>query len=122
MFLFDDTTLAEFETKGTSFGNILKGVNDALKKTLQFETAIESITAMDDEAKKLQRTLGSGIINIGATNKGATQLRTTITNIFNESVKFGSSFENVTGGGGGNAAGGGSGKGGRADVVAWDAV
>ena len=96
MFLFDDTTLAEFETKGTSFGNILKGVNDALKKTLQFETAIESITAMDDEAKKLQRTLGSGIINIGATNKGATQLRTTITNIFNESVKFGSSFENVT--------------------------
>ena len=51
---------------------------------------------MDDEAKKLQRTLGSGVINIGATDKGATQLRTTITNIFNESLKFGTSLENVT--------------------------
>jgi hypothetical protein len=51
---------------------------------------------MDDEAKKLQRTLGSGVINIGATDKGATQLRNTITNIYNESLKFGASFDNVT--------------------------
>jgi len=97
MFLFvDDTTLNEFDTKGTSFGNIIDSVNKALKKGLQFETAIESITAMDDEAKKLQRTLGSGVINISNTDKSASQLRNTITNIFNESLKFGASFENVT--------------------------
>ena len=97
MFLFfDDPTLDEFKAKGTSFGDVISTVNNAFKAGLKFETAIDSITAMDDEAKKLQRTLGSGVINIGATDKGATQLRTTITNIFNESLKFGTSFENVT--------------------------
>jgi len=96
MFLFDDTTLAEFDTKGTSFGDILTKVKGAFKSALKFETAIQTITAMDDEAKKLQRTLGSGVINIGATDKGATQLRNTITNIYNESLKFGASFDNVT--------------------------
>jgi hypothetical protein len=97
MFLFvDEAVLEEFKAKGTSFGDVIGAVNKAFKAGLKFETAIDSITAMDDEAKKLQRTLGSGIINIGATDKGATQLRTTITNIFNESLKFGASFENVT--------------------------
>ena len=96
MFLSDETTLKEFETKGTSFGDILKQVKAAFKEAFKFETAIESITAMDDEAKKLQRTLGSGVINISATDKGATQLRNTITNIYNESLKFGASFENAT--------------------------
>ena len=97
MFLFfEDPTLEEFKTKGTSFGDVISTVNNAFKAGLKFETAIDSITAMDDEAKKLQRTLGSGVINIGATDKGATQLRTTITNIFNESLKFGTSLENVT--------------------------
>ena len=97
MFLFfDDPTLDEFKAKGTSFGDVISTVNNAFKAGLKFETAIDSITAMDDEAKKLQRTLGSGVINIGATDKGATELRNTITNIFNESLKFGASFENVT--------------------------
>jgi hypothetical protein len=96
MFLFDDTILSEFDTKGTSFGDVLTKVKAAFKSALKFETAIETITAMDDEAKKLQRTLGSGVINIGATDKGATELRNTITNIYNESLKFGASFDNVT--------------------------
>jgi hypothetical protein len=97
MFLFvDETTLGEFDTKGTSFGDILTGIQNAFKKSLKFETAVDSLTAMDDEAKKLQRTLGSGVINISNTEKSASQLRNTITNIYNESVKFGGSFENVT--------------------------
>ena len=96
MFLFDETTLKEYEQKGTSFGDVLKQVKAAFKEALKFETAIDSITAMDDEAKKLQRTLGSGVINISATDKGATELRNTITNIYNESLKFGASFENAT--------------------------
>jgi hypothetical protein len=96
MFLFADETLNEFDTKGTSFGDIITGIQNAFKKSLKFETAIDSLTAMDDEAKKLQRTLGSGVINISNTEKSASQLRNTITNIYNESVKFGGSLENVT--------------------------
>jgi hypothetical protein len=96
MFLFADETLNEFDTKGTSFGDILKGIQESYKKGIAFETALDTLTAMDDEAKKLQRSLGSGVINISNTDKSASQLRNTITNIYNESVKFGGSLENVT--------------------------
>lgn len=97
MFLFsDDTTLGEFDAKGTSFGDILKGVKDAYKKGIAFETTLDTLTAMDAEAKKLQRSLASGIVSVSGTDKGATQLRNTITSIYNESVKFGGSIENIT--------------------------
>ena len=97
MFLFvDETTVNEFDAKGTSFGDVIAGINSAFKKGLKFETAVSSLTAMDDEAKKLQRTLGSGVISISNTEKGASQLRNTITNIYNESVKFGGTIDNIT--------------------------
>jgi len=92
MLLFADTTLDEFEQAGTSYGDILTNIGNAFKKgvTNAAETTLTTLTAMEDSAKKLNRTITSGIV------VGSNQLRESLISSYKETVKFGGSFTDLT--------------------------
>jgi hypothetical protein len=92
MLLFADTILEEFEQAGTSYGDILTNIGNAFKKgvTNAAETTLSTLTAMEDSAKKLNRTITSGIV------VGSNQLRESLISSYKETVKFGGSFTDLT--------------------------
>jgi hypothetical protein len=90
MFLFStDPTLDEFAAKGEKASEIIKGLKDAYAKAVLPETTRETLTAIENEAKKLQRTISGGL------TIGASAFREKITSIYNESVKYGMSLQSA---------------------------
>jgi hypothetical protein len=92
MLLFVDTTLDEFEQAGTGYGDVIKNIEAAFKKgvTNAVETTLNSLTAMEDSTKKLNRTITSGMV------VGTEKLRNSLISSYNETVKFGGSFTDLT--------------------------
>jgi hypothetical protein len=62
MFLFTDPTLEEFTTKGQTVQEQLSKIKGAFDKGIQLTNLQKSLVAIDNEAKKLSRTLGSGVV------------------------------------------------------------
>lgn len=62
MFLLTDPTLSEFETLGNDLSSIVKQIKETFDKAIIPETTVKTVTAMNDEAKKLARTIGSGVV------------------------------------------------------------
>ncbi len=64
MFLFaDPPILTEFQTTGEDFGAIFDNLKKAVESTtIEIKTTYATITGMDNEAKKLARTIGSGVV------------------------------------------------------------
>lgn len=90
MFLFTDPTLGEFETLGNDLSSIVKQIKDTFDKAIIPETTVKTVTAMNDEAKKLARTIGSGVvINAG-------DFRETMFSIQQNVTDIGLSFTNVS--------------------------
>ena len=89
MFLFTDPTLGEFNAKAETVAEIVKGLKDAYKSAIAPETTIETLSAMENETKKLQRTISGGL------TIGAQAFREKLTSVYNESVKFGGSFQSA---------------------------
>lgn len=92
MLLFADTILDEFDQAGTGYGDILKNLEAAFKKgvTNAVETTLNSLTAMEDSTKKLNRTITSGMV------VGTEKLRNSLISSYKETVKFGGSFTDLT--------------------------
>jgi hypothetical protein len=90
LLFFTDPTLGEFSTKGETFMGIVEQLRLSLKEGIVPETATTTITAMDNEAKKLARTIGSGVV--GNTDDFREQLFTISKNV----VEIGLSFTDVT--------------------------
>jgi hypothetical protein len=92
MLLFVDTTLDEFDQAGTGYGDVIKNIEAAFKKgvTNAVETTLNSLTAMEDSTKKLNRTITSGMV------VGTEKLRNSLISSYNETVKFGGSFTDLT--------------------------
>ena len=92
MLLFANTTLDEFDQAGTGYGDILKNLQDAFAKgvTNAVETTLNSLTAMEDSTKKLNRTITSGMV------VGTEKLRNSLISSYKETVKFGGSFTDLT--------------------------
>jgi hypothetical protein len=92
MLLFADTTLDEFEQAGTSYGDILTNIGNAFKKgvTNAAETTLTTLTAMEDSAKKLNRTITSGVV------VGSNKLRESLIAAYGETVEFGGTFTDLT--------------------------
>ena len=90
MFLFTDPTLGEFETLGNDLSSIVKQIKETFDKAIIPETTVKTITAMNDEAKKLARTIGSGVvIEAGAFRETMFSIQQNVTDI-------GLSFTNVS--------------------------
>jgi hypothetical protein len=92
MLLFVDTILDEFDQAGTGYGDVIKNIEAAFKKgvTNAVETTLNSLTAMEDSTKKLNRTITSGMV------VGTEKLRNSLISSYNETVKFGGSFTDLT--------------------------
>ena len=92
LFFDDTTTLSEFDQLGTSYGEIVSNLTGAFKKgiTQGFETGISTLTAMNDSALKLQKTIGSGVV------MGADQFRNQLIDSYFDVVKLGGSVTDVT--------------------------
>ena len=92
MLLFADTILDEFDQAGTGYGDVLKNLEGAFKKgiTNAAETTLNSLTAMEDSTKKLNRTITSGMV------VGTEKLRNSLISSYNETVKFGGTFTDLT--------------------------
>lgn len=92
MLLFAETTLDEFEQAGTSYGDILTNIGNAFKKgvTNAAETTLTTLTAMEDSAKKLNRTITSGVV------VGSNKLRESLIAAYGETVEFGGTFTDLT--------------------------
>ena len=92
MLLFSGSTLEEFVQGGTCYSDILTNIGSAFKKgvTNAAETTLSTLTAMEDSAKKLNRTITSGIV------VGSGQLRESLIAAYAETVKFGGSFTDLT--------------------------
>ena len=92
MLLFADTILDEFDQAGTGYGDVIKNLEGAFKKgvTNAVETTLNSLTAMEDSTKKLNRTITSGMV------VGTEKLRNSLISSYNETVKFGGTFTDLT--------------------------
>lgn len=92
MLLFANTTLDEFDQAGTSYGDILTNIGAAFKKgvTNAAETTLSTLTAMEDSAKKLNRTITSGVV------VGSNKLRESLIAAYDETVVFGGTFTDLT--------------------------
>ena len=92
LLFFDDTTINEFDQLGTSYGEIVSNLTSAFKKgiTQGFETGISTLTAMNDSALKLQKTIGSGVVI------GADKFRNQLIDSYLDVVKLGGSVTDVT--------------------------
>lgn len=62
LLFFTDSTLEEFNTKGQSVQEQLGKIKDAFNKGIELANLQKSLVAIDNEAKKLSRTLGSGVV------------------------------------------------------------
>jgi hypothetical protein len=90
MFLFSaDPDLDEFSTKGQEVSTTINKIADSLNAALDANQVMKTITGMDNEAKKLQRTISGGL------TIGAEAFREKMFRVYNESVKFGASFQSV---------------------------
>lgn len=92
MLLFANTTLDEFDQAGTGYGDVIGNLEDAFKKgiTNAVETTLNSLTAMEDSTKKLNRTITSGMV------VGTEKLRNSLISSYKETVKFGGTFTDLT--------------------------
>ena len=92
LLFFEETTLSEFDQLGTSYGEIVSNLTSAFKKgiTQGFETGISTLTAMNDSALKLQKTIGSGVVI------GADKFRNQLIDSYLDVVKLGGSVTDVT--------------------------
>jgi hypothetical protein len=92
LFFEDTTTLSEFDQLGTSYGEIVSNLTSAFKKgiTQGFETGISTLTAMNDSALKLQKTIGSGVV------MSTDQFRNRLIDSYLDVVKMGGSVTDVT--------------------------
>ena len=90
MLLFAETTLDEFAQLGDSFSDMLKNISTAVDKAFSVDNSVQTITALDNEAKKLNRTLTSGLA------VGSDKLREGIFQAYQNTVKFGGSLTMVT--------------------------
>jgi hypothetical protein len=92
MLLFADTILDEFDQAGTGYGDVINNLEAAFKKgvTNAVETTLNSLTAMEDSTKKLNRTITSGMV------VGTEKLRNSLISSYKETVKFGGSFTDLT--------------------------
>ena len=92
LLFFDETTINEFDQLGTSYGEIVSNLTSAFKKgiTQGFETGISTLTAMNDSALKLQKTIGSGVVI------GADKFRNQLIDSYLDVVKLGGSVTDVT--------------------------
>jgi hypothetical protein len=62
LLFFTDPTLEEFNTKGQSVQEQLGKIKSAFDKGIELANLQKSLVAIDNEAKKLSRTLGSGVV------------------------------------------------------------
>ena len=92
LLFFDDTTINEFDQLGTSYGEIVSNLTGAFKKgiTEGLENGLSTLTAMNDSALKLQKTIGSGVVI------GADKFRNQLINSYLDVVKLGGSVTDVT--------------------------
>lgn len=92
LLFFDDTTLNEFDQLGTSYGEIVSNLTGAFKKgiTEGFENGISTLTAMNDSALKLQKTIGSGVV------MSTDQFRNRLIKSYLDVVNMGGSVTDVT--------------------------
>jgi hypothetical protein len=92
LFFEDSATIDEFDQLGTSYGEIVSNLTSAFKKgiTQGLETGISTLTAMNDSALKLQKTIGSGVV------MGADQFRNQLIESYFDVVKLGGSVTDVT--------------------------
>ena len=92
LFFDDTTTLSEFDQLGTSYGEIVSTLTGAFKKgiTEGLENGLSTLTAMNDSALKLQKTIGSGVVI------GADKFRNQLINSYLDVVKLGGSVTDVT--------------------------
>ena len=92
LFFEDSATIDEFDQLGTSYGEIVSSLTSAFKKgiTQGLETGISTLTAMNDSALKLQKTIGSGVV------MGADQFRNQLIESYFDVVKLGGSVTDVT--------------------------
>lgn len=88
MFLFTDP-LQEFQTQGQTTSEIIKGATDAYKEAVKFENAVVTLTAMENEAKKVGRAIGSGVVM-------GDNFRNALIGVYEEVRKIGADFEDVT--------------------------
>ena len=92
LLFFDDTTINEFDQLGTSYGEIVSTLTGAFKKgiTEGLENGLSTLTAMNDSALKLQKTIGSGVVI------GADKFRNQLIDSYLDVVKLGGSVTDVT--------------------------
>jgi len=68
MFLFTDpTALSEFQQAGEKMSDIIDNFKKVGTSTFGFNKTFEILTGMDSEAKKLARTIGSGVVGSAKT-------------------------------------------------------
>jgi hypothetical protein len=90
MFLFTaDPDVNEFDQKGQNLIDVMTKLAASVDAAVDPRNVIKNITAMDNEAKKLQRTISGGL------TIGAEAFREKMFRVYNESVKFGASFQSV---------------------------
>jgi len=90
MFLFTDTTLTEFEQQGENLANMIDRLKEAYSSAVMPETTVTTLTAINDEAKKVARTIGSGVV------MNAEVFREKLFEIQQSTVEIGGKFADVT--------------------------
>lgn len=90
MFLFTtDPDINEFDQKGQSIIEVMSKLASSVDAAIDPSKVVKTLTGMDNEAKKLQRTISGGL------TIGAEAFREKMFRVYNESVKFGASFQSV---------------------------
>jgi hypothetical protein len=90
MFLFTDPTLTEFEQQGENLANMIDRLKQAYSSAVLPETTVTTLTAINDEAKKVARTIGSGVV------LNAEGFREKLFEIQQSTVDIGGKFADVT--------------------------
>jgi hypothetical protein len=57
-----DPVLTEFDAKGENLKSLAQGLREAFDVSISAENTLRTLTAIDSEAKKLSRTIASGIV------------------------------------------------------------
>jgi hypothetical protein len=90
MLFFADTVNSEFDALGTSLNQITENLKGALDKLASVENLQKTITEMDDEAKKLQKTMASGMVFESA------NFREQLLKSYEGVLKMGGTFKDIT--------------------------
>ena len=101
MWLFDTPTAAasEWDSKGISATGAIKAIADALDKLVDPNTTLRGLTEMEDQARKLQKTMTSGMVL--ESGKFREQLMLSYDGV----LKMGGTFQSITDAVGGIAEG-----------------